>query len=139
MMKIKFTPTLTAVVLFLSLCFGLATVGGQHTTSAPAPTQCYDAWTASGTATHRAFHTAVWTGSEMIVWGGSGDTSYLNTGERYNPVTDTWTAISTTNAPAGREAHVAVWTGTEMIVWGGENQDGSLRTFPNDGGRYNPV
>src|SRR5438046_10762042 len=27
----------------------------------------------------RSGHTAVWTGSEMIVWGGSGNSSYLNT------------------------------------------------------------
>ena len=45
----------------------------------------------------------MWTGSEMIVWGGESDgISYLNTGGRYNPSTDSWTATSTTNAPAGR-------------------------------------
>ena len=43
----------------------------------------------------------------------------LNTGGRYNPGTDTWTATSTTNAPAARAFHTAVWTGSEMIVWGG--------------------
>ena len=32
----------------------------------------------------RASHTAVWTGTEMIVWGG-GSTAYLNTGGRYSP------------------------------------------------------
>jgi len=31
---------------------------------------CYDAWTAPSTDARRAIHTAVWTGSEMIVWGG---------------------------------------------------------------------
>ena len=31
--------------------------------------------------------------------------SYLNTGGRYNPSTDSWTTTSTTNAPAGREFH----------------------------------
>ena len=31
------------------------------------------------------FFTAVWTGTEMIVWGGNG-----NTGGRYDPATDTW-------------------------------------------------
>src|SRR6266478_1934146 len=34
---------------------------------------------------------------------------------------DTWTATSTTSAPAARENHTAVWTGSEMIVWGGFN------------------
>jgi hypothetical protein len=47
----------------------------------------------------RNVHTVVWTGSEMIVWGGW-DTSlmYFNSGGKYNPSTDSWTATSTTNA-----------------------------------------
>ena len=60
----------------------------------------------------------------------------LNTGGRYNPSTDSWTATSTTNAPAGRDGHTAVWTGSEMIVWGG-HIDGSSY-YLNTGGRYNP-
>jgi hypothetical protein len=77
---------------------------------------------------------AVWTGSEMIVWGGTPDgSSYLNTGARYNPATDTWTATNTTNAPVARSMHTAVWTGSVMIVWGGSNGG-----FLNTGGRYNP-
>ena len=61
----------------------------------------------------------MWTGSEMIVWGGRMVSAYLNTGGRYNPSTDSWTATTTTNAPAARYGHTAVWTGSEMIVWGG--------------------
>ena len=49
----------------------------------------------------------------------------LNTGGRYNPSTDSWTATSTTNAPSARADHTAVWTGSEMIVWGG----GDAATF----------
>ena len=55
----------------------------------------------------------------MIVWGGCDGGIYFNTGGRYNPSTDSWTATSTTNAPAARARHTAVWTGSEMIVWGG--------------------
>src|SRR5437763_12587140 len=93
-------------------------------------------WTSTSTInapTARDFHTAVWTGSEMIVWGGLGDFGFLNTGGRYNPTTDTWTATSTTNAPAGRYSHTAVWTGSQVIVWGGYNN-----SFLNTGGRYSP-
>jgi hypothetical protein len=79
-------------------------------------------------------HTAVWTGTEMIVWGGSGFPGPVNTGGRYDPSTDSWTATSTTGAPAGRIVHTAVWTGTEMIVWGGQNPSNDFNT----GGRYNP-
>jgi len=59
-----------------------------------------------------------WTGNEMIVWGGSGGPSDLNTGGRYNPGTDTWTATSLTGAPSARELHTAVWADNEMIIWG---------------------
>ena len=101
-----------------------------------------DTWIAPSTANSpggRDFHTAIWTGSEMIVWGGRfqhddyGNTSYYFTGGRYNPVTQSWSATSTVNAPTGRFFHTAIWTGREMIVWGG--YDGSSL---NTGGRYNP-
>jgi hypothetical protein len=89
-----------------------------------------DTWTATpGPPDPRYSHTAVWTGTEMIIWGGAA--FGMNTGGRYNPITDTWTPTSTTNAPSARERHTAVWTGTEMIVWGG------FGNF-NTGGRYNP-
>jgi N-acetylneuraminic acid mutarotase len=81
----------------------------------------------------RFAHTAVWTGSEMIVWGGSDGVGYLNTGGRYNPSTDSWTATTPVDAPTAREYHTAVWTGSAMIVWGGGGGS-SLNT----GGRYNP-
>jgi hypothetical protein len=70
----------------------------------------------------RYLHTAVWTGSEMIIWGGTIAFSpfFVNTGGRYNPSMDSWTATSTTSAPEGRYVHTAVWTGSEMIAWGGE-------------------
>ena len=57
----------------------------------------------------------------MIVWGGiTFAPNYLNTGGRYNPNTDTWTATSLANAPTPRADHTAVWTGVEMIIWGGD-------------------
>jgi hypothetical protein len=72
----------------------------------------------------------------MIIWGGyyDGSNPYLNTGGRYNPGTDSWTATSTVNVPHGRAYHTAVWTGSEMIVWGGYT-DG-LYIYFNTGARY---
>src|ERR1035441_5668403 len=94
-----------------------------------------DNWSArtSVTPSARYSHTAVWTGSEMIVWGGYNGTVF-NDGGRYNPAANTWTAMDTTTAPGARYFHTAVWTGSEMIVWGGNNG-----SYLNDGGRYNPV
>ncbi len=85
----------------------------------------------------RGGHTAVWAGDLMIIWGGAalGPANRLNTGGRYNPITDTWQPTSTTDAPAGRSAHEAVWTGSRMIIWGGFDGSTSLNT----GGRYDPV
>src|SRR2546430_4017570 len=83
-----------------------------------------DTWAATSIAnvpTPRSGHTAVWTGSEMIVWGGSGDAGDLNTGGRDNPGTDSWTATSTPNGPTSPSDHPAAWTRNEMIVRGGEN------------------
>src|SRR6266496_529602 len=104
--------------------------------SSPSAGCIEDTWTATGTSNApggRYLHTAVWTGSEMIVWGGYSNGSNLNTGGRYNPSTDNWTATSTTNAPDARNEHTAVWTDSEMIVWGGY-----ANAFSNTGGRYTP-
>lgn len=97
-----------------------------------------NSWTAMSTTNvpaARAFATAVWTGSEMIVWGGNGTSSDLNTGARYDPVKDTWIAVSTTNAPTGRHGHSAVWDGKNMVIWGGIRGSGYLNT----GARYDPA
>ena len=67
----------------------------------------------------------------MIVWGGSMGSTF-NTGGRYDPVTDSWTATNTTNAPSARASHTAIWAGHEMIIWGGTNLGSDLNT----GGRY---
>src|ERR1700682_3933745 len=85
--------------------------------------------------TGRSSHTAVWTGTEMVVWGGHSYPISFNTGGKYSPGTDSWTATSTTNAPAGRVVHTAIWTGTEMIIWGGQDSNSLVL---NTGGRYSP-
>ena len=45
---------------------------------------------------------------------------------RMHPMTNTWTATSTTNAPLRETCHTAVWTGSEMIVWGGDDEHLSI-------------
>src|SRR6266478_2327377 len=117
----------------VSVDYRLPVISGQSDNSIPSVACTGDTWTPTSTTNApagRYRHTAVWTGSEMIVWGGFNG-SYLNTGGRYNPGTDSWTATSTTSAPAARYSHTAVWTGSQMIVWGGYNG-----SYLNTGGRY---
>ena len=93
-------------------------------------------WTATAAPPEaRDSHTAVWTGSEMIIWGGEANNSIVNSGGRYDPATDTWASINTSGAPTARARHTAVWTGIEMIVWGGWDENFSV---VNTGGKYNP-
>jgi N-acetylneuraminic acid mutarotase len=113
-----------------------ATFNGVNTGSRYDPST--DTWTATSTTNAPSARvvqsTAVWTGTEMIVWGGADQNLVpFNTGGRYNPVTDGWTATSIINAPSARFQHTAVWTGSEMIVWGG-TPDGINNL--NTGGRY---
>jgi N-acetylneuraminic acid mutarotase len=106
-----------------------------------------DTWTplAPAPLDPRLQHTAVWTGTEMIIFGGlniGGDNSPPNwvsfgDGARYDPATDTWTPLSSRDAPSSRTAHSAVWTGTEMIVWGGRFLPDYI--FLNSGASYDPV
>jgi hypothetical protein len=88
-------------------------------------------------------HAVVWTGTEMVVWGGAeyNPDIFLNTGGRYNPDTDTWTATSTTNTPLAALFPVFVWTGAEMIVWSGACDETGLtcHSYSYEGGRYNPA
>src|SRR5438093_7504976 len=99
----------------------------------PANTDFVDVWEerASGAPpAGRDAHTAVWTGTEMIVWGGYGPHGVLGDGSRFNPALNIWRGVRTKGAPAARGYHLAVWTGSEMFICGG--------TAPG-GGRYNPV
>jgi len=97
-----------------------------------------DAWTAmSNTGAPsgpRAGSTAVWTGKEMIVWGGYTDQPEA-TGGRYDPAGDKWSPVSTSVAPRPRQNHVAAWTGSQMIVWGGDDGTNNFTS----GGRYDPM
>ncbi|MCX6162141.1 MAG: hypothetical protein NTV87_12520, partial [Ignavibacteriae bacterium] len=111
-----------------------------------------DTWTPTATANSPSggnYPSAIWTGSKMIVWGGyngsylntgglydpSSNINYYNTGAIYDPAGDTWTPISTNNAPAGRIWQTAVWTGSKMIIWGGY----ANTVYYNTGGIYDPA
>src|SRR4051794_35751367 len=68
----------------------------------------------------RIFHSMVWTGKEVLVWGGGSEGVFHGTGLRIDGKTRT--VMSERRAPIGRWAQAAVWSGTEMIVWGGRDR-----------------
>ncbi len=84
---------------------------------------------------------AVWTGKEMIIWGGMGGSiakpTFLGDGARYNPTTDRWSMLPTQHEPSPRYGEAGGWTGKELIIWGGRRlgANGEL----GDGARYNPA
>lgn len=82
---------------------------------------------------HRANHSSIWTGEEMIIWGGNNDDT-LDTGSIYNPLQNSWRPIQSVNAPTNRYLHSSIWTGKEMIVWGGIDEVSGLNL--NDGKTY---
>jgi len=78
----------------------------------------------------RAGHAAVWTGSLMLIWGGTYN------GGRYRPATNSWDGLIANDGLPVHSAGLTVWNGVEMISWSGNNVDGSGQ--PNTGARYNP-
>ena len=110
-----------------------------------------DRWrtmSSSGAVSMRVGDSPIWTGEEVLLWGGtscSNDdaprTPYGD-GAAYNPKTDTWRTLSIDNAPSPRSGHAVVWTGTEMVIWGGESTGATsiddMRAL-NDGFSYNPT
>lgn len=102
-------------------------------------------WTSlatSGAPAARRGHTAVWTGSKMVVWGGL-DTNFqtLGSGAIYDPANNTWTALPSSGAPSARTGHTAIWTGSKMLIFGGANAEtpGSASNLLSDGAAYDPA
>ena len=81
---------------------------------------------------------AVWTGSEVIFWGG-GERSDppVADGAAYDPVGDTWRRIA--EAPIGLNLASGMWTGHEMLVIGSLLDDRNLAdTRYSVGAAYDP-
>lgn len=80
---------------------------------------------------------AVWTGAEMIVWGGVARGATIRTvgdGAAFDPASGTWRSIRP--APGrmtGGGGQAAVWTGRRALFWAGNSPDGPAR-----GAVYNP-
>lgn len=136
-------PFANSTAYTATLTTGIADLSGnpmasEHSwtfTTQPVGSGNWSSVAASGAPSPRTGHTAVWTGGQMIIWGGTDLIASFGDGARWHPATDEWSALSMVNAPESRSGHVAVWTGGEMIIWGGVRPGAYL----GSGARYNPA
>jgi hypothetical protein len=81
---------------------------------------------------------AVWTGTEVLVWGGlSGEGDgipSLDQGAAYNPATDTWRVLPQSPNPSVGWP-ISAWTGTTMLVWA----DGKGAEYDPRADRWTPL
>ena len=103
-----------------------------------------DAWRviAQSPLESRYGYDAVWTGDDMIVWGGGyTDPETLDFveqrgGAAYDPRRDRWREIPEAPIPGGF-GYSATWTGEEMLVWG--DPDDGRSTKGNRGAAFDPA
>jgi hypothetical protein len=80
----------------------------------------------------RASHAAVWTGSELLIYGGSNGADVvdpLRTGLAYNPEIDTWRDISPSPLALSWWPDLnAIWTGDQLILVGWARDGEQYRT-----------
>lgn len=102
------------------------------------------AWTAIETAplAPRISASIVWTGHELVLWGGRACTRgrcddpsapVFGDGAAFNPGTGTWRPLSPSPL-SPRSGAVSAWSGREMLMWGGMADGPQV-----DGAAYDPA
>jgi hypothetical protein len=138
-------PVAAALVGVALLAGGVGLLVGRATTS-DTKTPSSPTWRALPPApiASRIAEGVVWTGKEMIVWGGVTQKAVrtagpcdrcASDGAAYDPATRTWRAIAP--APSGVEgvgSGGVAWTGSEMVVWASNSPDG-----PSGAAAYDPA
>jgi len=89
----------------------------------------------------RVGQVAVWTGRQLLVWGGETSRAGVRVapprGVAYDPAHNRWSALPTSPL-RGRVSPTAVWTGRQMIVWGGQSIGNATPHSFSDGAAYTP-
>ncbi len=85
----------------------------------------------------RARAASVWTGEELVYWGGDSDfdSTHHADGAAYDPVAGSWRRLPSSPL-SGRSTPGAVWTGTEVVLWGGEPARGDGAAFDPEAGTW---
>jgi len=122
----------TQVIVFGGSGSSITNTGGMYT-----PGGSWVATNTSGAVTgiipwRVAYHTAVWTGTRMVVFGGQDHNANPNNyGYEFDPATNSWDSINDSyalDAPQSRYRHASVWTGTRLLIWGGVSFSSSYIT-----------
>ena len=131
---------LGAVLAFALVLLGASACGNGDTRPRPGAAESWRRL-ATSPLSPRIGHSAVWTGTEMVIWGGRvpGGGPKAD-GAAYDPARDRWRRLPPPPV-AGRFGHAAVWTGTEMLVWGGLRpaRSGRSEVALADGAAYQPA
>jgi hypothetical protein len=116
---------------------GRGDTSGSYTNDGARCNPKSDPWTpmsSVGAPSARDIHSAVWTGTELIVWDGLGPAGYLNDGGRYNPATDSSTALPTNVAV--KLAIQQTSTNTVVVSWPSTASARVLQTNTDLNGGY---
>ena len=89
----------------------------------------------------RAFASAVWSGSEFVVWGGTttpaGNAGGLADGAAYNPTTDSWRTLPRSPLSAGITS--GIWSGSEVLYGPTRSGNANGMFASTTAAAYNPA
>ena len=97
-------------------CFDTTTTTTSATTTTLLASEAWDL-IADHPVVGRTFPVVVWTGTEVVVWGGEkpSEGAWHADGAAFNPITGTWRDLA--DSPLSpRSEHAAVWTGEEILI-----------------------
>jgi hypothetical protein len=131
-----------AIVVSLASAMLVVQRGGHHRTRVIDQTRLVSM--APAPLEGREDVSSVWTGRELIVWGGASFAGSgasvtwhaFRDGAAYNPRTNRWRRIAA-GPLAARDGATTTWTGRAMFVWGGF--DPEHNRWYSDGALYDPA
>lgn len=98
-----------------------------------------DEWTSlslDGAPEARYGHAAVWTGQKMIVWGGiksgSSPVEYYSSGGVYDPATESWSQMTSTDGPGALAIFSMLWADDELLIVGALDENSAFEGWRYD-------
>lgn len=79
----------------------------------------------SGAPTARYQASGVWTGEELLVFGGQDAGGTASGGHAWRRSSGTWRVLPASNPAVARSGGLAAWTGTDLLLFGGQGAAGS--------------